>query len=684
MQRFSKGLITIIIASLFMGMVALPDSIKAKLPADPVSNWIRNQKVTLGLDLQGGTQLDYRVDLRNIEERNADADSTNDVAIRDIVEGVRATLERRVNGLGVAEPNIYTSEVADEKHIIVELAGIKDVNEAKAIVGKTIQLEFKEPKKEEDPDALAKVQAAAGETLKQALAAPDKFETLGQTVQTGDGRIQFTANNESFLNELAINQKKALPQMKAGEVSKELIENSGDYYVSPDGQLAERKGFLILKLEKKETKDKTDTTQAEVKASHILIAYKGSERAPETVTRTKEEALAEAGRILEEVKAAPGDFGTLAEKYSDDPSAKGKGGDLGFFGKGKMTPEFEAAAFALSKDQISDVVETPFGFHIIQVTDKKEASTSTHAEDYFTYSQIFYDTTPDPWKSTGLDGSHFKSASVTYDQLGAPQVAIQFDGEGGTMFEELTDRLVNQQLAIFVGGELVSAPRVNQKIVGGQAVITGLGSLKRALQLANDLNTGAIDAPIILSGQNTISASLGADALNLSLKAAVIGLIVLVLFMLFNYRMMGFFAVLALIIYSIIIVFILKTTGIVMTLAGVAGIILSIGMAVDANILIFERSREELASGQSYIAAMSTGFDRAWSSIRDSNVSSLITCVILWFFGNSVIRGFAFMLALGIVVSMFTAINVTRTFLQTLNGTRLSRSQWMLGAKQRE
>jgi len=684
MKRFSNSLIGIIIAALLMGVVALPESIKAKLPNDPVSTWVKNQHVTLGLDLQGGTQLDYRVDLRSADARNSDSDSSNDVVIKDIVEGVRATLERRVNGLGVAEPNIYTSDVGGEKHIIVELAGIKDVNEAKAIVGKTIQLEFKEPKTEADPNALSTIKTDADATLKQALAKPEAFETLGQSVQTSDNKIMYTAKKESWISSLPPTLKDILPALKAGEVSKTIIENSGDYYITPDNQLAERKGYLIVKLIGKEAREKTDTTEAQVKASHILIAYKGSERAPETVTRTKEEASAEAAKVLAEVKAAPDTFATLAEKYSDDPTAKGKGGDLGFFTKSTMTPAFSDAAFALEKDQISAAIETPFGYHIIKVTDKKAGETTKHQEDFLTYGEVLYDTTPDPWKETGLDGSHFKSASVTYDQLGAPQVAIQFDNDGAKMFEDLTGRLTSQQLAIFVGGELVSAPRVNQKIVGGQAVITGMGTLKRALQLASDLNTGAIDAPIILSGQNTISASLGADALKLSLHAAIIGLIALAVCMILYYRMMGFFAVLALMIYSIIVLFIVKTLGLVMTLAGVAGIILSIGMAVDANILIFERSKEELAEGNSYIAAVHTGFDRAWSSIRDSNASSLITCAILWFFGNSIIRGFAFMLALGILVSMFTAITVTRAFLNTLTGTAISRSKFMLGAKMKK
>ncbi|MBN2306633.1 protein translocase subunit SecD [Candidatus Peregrinibacteria bacterium] len=680
MQRFSKSLIAIIVATLLMSIVALPDSVKSKLPDDPVSNWVRKQKVFLGLDLQGGTQLDYRIDLRNIEARNSDEDNSNDVVVRDIVEGVRATLERRVNGLGVSEPNIYTSDVAGEKHIIVELAGIKDVEEAKAVVGKTIQLEFKEPKTEEDPLALEKIEAEATETLKSAQADPENFAVLGQLATTSDGKVTYSIE-EGWESELPTSLKEILPAMKANSVYGELAENSGDFMLTPDGQIRERKGLLVLKLDTKETKDKVEKGEPQVRASHILISYEGASNAAEGVTRTKEEARSIAEDVLTQAQAEPDNFAELAKKYSDGPTGS-NGGDLNFFGKGQMVPEFETTAFALGVGEISSsVVETEFGFHVIKVTDKTEGEETTVPEEYYTYSEILYDTTPDRWKATGLDGSHFKYASVTYDQLGAPQVAITFDNEGADMFSELTERLVSQQLAIFVGGELISAPRVNQKISGGQAVITGVGSLQKALQLANDLNTGAIDAPIILSGQYTISATLGENALALSLEAGLIGLIVLALFMILYYRLLGVFAVLALMIYAVIIIFILKTTSIVMTLAGIAGIILSIGMAVDANILIFERTKEELSEGNSYIAAITTGFERAWSSIRDSNASSLITCVILWFFGNSIIRGFALMLGIGILVSMFTAITVTRSFLKTLHGTNYSKNKALLGAK---
>lgn len=664
-----------------MGVVAMPDSVKSKLPGDGLSNWLREQKITLGLDLQGGTQLDYRIDLRSANERNADEDDSNDVRIQDVIEGVRTTIERRVNGLGVSEPQIYTANVAGEEHIIVELAGIKDIEEAKAVVGKTIQLEFKEAKTEADPNELSNIEAEANEVLQKALNVDTDFASLGQSTMTSDGKITFKENKEYFESELSENYKNIIPSLKEGQVYGKVFDGGGEYILSADGNITEKKTKAIVQLVSKEDKEKVETTEERVRASHVLIAYAGAERAAEDVTRTKEEAEAIAAEVLEKAQATPGKFAELASEYSDGPT-KTSGGDLNFFGRGQMTTAFENAAFTMEVDQVAEeVVETEFGYHIIMVTDKEEATENKFTETSYVYNEIAFDTTPDPWKPTGLDGSHFKYATVAYNQIGAPQVNIEFDSEGGDLFEEITGRLTGQRLAIFVGGQLISAPNVNEKISGGTAVITGNYTLQEALQLANDLNTGAIDAPIILSGQYTISATLGDNALRVSLLAGIIGLIVLALFMIFYYRLLGLFAVIALIIYAIIFVFILKTTPIVMTLAGIAGIILSIGMAVDANILIFERTKEELNEGKNFTASVQTGFERAWTSIRDSNVSSLITCVILWFFGNSIIRGFALMLGLGILVSMFTAITITRSFIRTLAGTKVSKSNFLMGTK---
>jgi len=775
-SRFSKGLVTIFVASVLMAVVCLPDSIKQTWSDNGFVRLFKNPKIILGLDLQGGTQLDYRIDLRNAHAKNEDDDPDNDVIIKDIVEGVRTTIERRVNNLGVSEPQIYLSNVAGEQHIIVELAGIKDIDEAKAMVGKTIQLEFKERKTEMDPDEKGKIEEEAKGVLEQAKASDADFVTIGNNTQTSDKKIEFHENETAWVSELPQHYRDILSKLQPGQTHPSLIEGSGGFIISTGGQLSEKKGLFIVQFVDSETKERTkqqvdsftDVAQAfgkkletlsdqlrstfnkmegdavwltpegeytpitetenelrvyrvlakdggegEIKASHILIAYAGAERADPNVTRTKKEAQEEAERILREAKVDPDQFGELAKQYSDGPSGP-NGGDLGFFGRGGMVPPFEKAAFGLQVGQVSDVVETDFGFHIIKLTDKKggeemadvellrvqktdenrqkleEAMEKTKAydvtveEEEFTFNELFFDLTPDPWKLTGLDGAHFKYATVSYNQIGAPVVNILFDGEGGDMFADITGRLVGKPLAIFVGGDLISSPNVNEKISGGAAVISGNFSIQEAMQLANDLNTGAIDAPVILTGQYTISATLGENALRVSLIAGLIGLIVLVIYMIICYRLMGIFAVLALLIYSIIIVFILKITSIVMTLAGIAGIILSIGMAVDANILIFERTKEELNSGKSFTAAIQAGFERAWSSIRDSNVSSLITCAILWFFGNSIIRGFALMLALGILVSMFTAITVTRKLLQTLTGTSLAKNRFLLGVKKIE
>ncbi len=776
-SRVSKGLVAIIAVSVLMGLVSMPNSLKASWPDNWFFHFFTKPKITLGLDLQGGTQLDYRIDLRKAEELNSDSDSKNDVRITDLVEGVRNTIERRVNGLGVSEPQIYISNVAGEQHIIVELAGIKDIDEAKAIVGKTIQLEFKEQKLEQDPNEAQKVKDAANDALKKAINPLANFDQIANNLKTVDKKIDYRQNQTAWSSELQDRYKTILPKLKDGQVNNAVLEGTDGYLIDSNNQITEKKGLYIVQRVSVENKDhtlkdpktfdqvaadlgKTLETQTDKKkadfdpaerdqvfdtaegdytsvltvgnelrvykvtrkssgdeqrrASHILVAYKGATRADAKVTRTKEQAKAEAEKILKEAKANPAQFAVLAKEKSDDPSAAANSGDLGFFGRGTMTKAFESAAFSMAIGDISDVVETEFGFHIIQLVDKKSGDASVDAqllrmennadnrkqlekaigetknfqktvqEDEYTFNELFFDLTPDPWKSTGLDGSHFKRASVSYSDLGSPQVNIQFDSEGADLFEALTERLVNKPLAIFVGGDLISAPRVNSKISGGNAVITGNYSIKEALKLANDLNTGAIDAPVVLSGQYTISATLGENALKVSIFAGLVGLLILALFMLGYYRLMGAFAVIALGIYSIIILFVIKTTGIVMTLAGIAGIILSIGMAVDANILIFERSREELKSGKNFSAAMVAGFERAWSSIRDSNVSSLITCAILWFFGNSIIRGFALMLSIGVLISMFTAITVTRAFMQTIIGHSVTKSPFLLGVKPAE
>ncbi len=268
------------------------------------------------------------------------------------------------------------------------------------------------------------------------------------------------------------------------------------------------------------------------------------------------------------------------------------------------------------------------------------------------------------WQPTTLTGRYVKSAQLNFNNYTRqPEVFLEFDDTGAKLFEEVTMKNVGKRLGVFVDKELLTAPRVNERITGGRAQITGQFTVQEAQRLVNRFKDGALAAPIRLVSQQTIGATLGADSLQKTMWAGLIGMILVIAFMIVYYRVQGIFAAIALVIYTILLLSVTKLLGVTMTLAGIAGVILSIGMAVDANILIFERSKEELSRGVSRATALMEGFRRAWPSIRDSNITTMITSVVLYSFASSFIRGFALSLLLGVIVSMFTAITVTRTLL---------------------
>jgi len=281
---------------------------------------------------------------------------------------------------------------------------------------------------------------------------------------------------------------------------------------------------------------------------------------------------------------------------------------------------------------------------------------------------------------TNLSGKEFKRATLDFDQnTNVPQIALQFDAEGTKKFSDITTRNVGKRVAIFLDGQVLSAPTVQTAITDGRAVITGQFNVQEAKELVTRLNSGALPVPIQLIQQENVGATLGLVSVRKSVAAGIIGFIIIALFMIIYYRLPGLLAVIALTIYTFLALAIFKIFGITLTLAGIAGFILSIGMAVDANILIFERMKEELRRGKNMDLAVEDGFNRAWLSVRDSNFSSLITTFILAYFGTSIIRGFAITLSIGILVSMFTAITVTRTFLRMLVGHNLLIHHWLYG-----
>lgn len=335
------------------------------------------------------------------------------------------------------------------------------------------------------------------------------------------------------------------------------------------------------------------------------------------------------------------------------------------------------------------------------------------------------------WVPTGLSGKQLRSATADIQQQGTGTISnqvvvrLQFDEEGTKLFADLTSANLGKPIAIFLDGQIISAPTVQSAITNGEAVISGNFTPELAKDLATRLNSGALPIPIKLISQQNVGASLGQESINKSIIAGLIGMILIAIFMIANYRLPGVLAVVALAIYVLMSVAVFKIgisiTAVILvgvffmlgltvnkwfgvlalasyialiflngvhpvtiTLAGIAGFILSIGMAVDANILIFERLKEEIRAGKDIEKAIDDGFARAWLSIRDSNVSSLITTLILYMFGTPSIKGFAVTLAIGIIISMFTAITITRTFLKLFVTSKVMTHPSLFGVSMRK
>jgi len=778
-------------------IVALPESIKAGWAPSFLQPGFH-----LGLDLAGGTQLDFRISESEIDEQLASINAqireleanegANDRLTqlrnekfvieeqrRNIVEAIRTVLERRINSLGVSEATITPSYIGNEKHLFVECPGVVDVQECINTVGKTIQLEFKEEfteaTQEYEDSVRAKVDATQQKIIGSGTALAVLGEDLGDDLGVGyqDARWYFRDELPKGVESIWDTKPEAgivrkdgsisvASQNDTGQVTQEeipgifLLEVLGPRTMTGRviqeapvafGLLAKSGTGITQKYENAVAMDTIPVRTAgtlrnmksgelkvvglddgsaqilflrlftagreEVDVSHILVAYKGANAAPTDVTRSKGEALARATALKNQINGGAS-FDEIARTQSDGPS-RSNAGKLGPIARGQLVPSFEQVAFNAAQGSISAPVETPFGYHIIRV-DKAAAKTPDRAsydaltvtgpdaldrsnamlaqlqsgevrnqEEAIRLRTLFFSLRPTGWEDTPLDGKHFRSAAVTLDpNTNIPVVQIVFDEEGGKLFQELTKRNVGKRIAIFVGGELVSAPTVQTEIIGGTAVITGSQNIEEAQLLAQDLNTGAIPAPIHLSGQRTVEATLGAQALETSVLAGFFGMLIVMLYMFLVYRFLGLIANIALVIYAVLFIAILKLPlffitdqYIVLTLAGAAGLILSIGMAVDTNVLVFERIKEELKRGKMLKTAVEIGFEKAWPSIRDSNISTIITCVLLFMIGTSIVRGFAVTLGMGVIISMFTGMVISKWITRRVATLPLAEKSWL-------
>ena len=292
------------------------------------------------------------------------------------------------------------------------------------------------------------------------------------------------------------------------------------------------------------------------------------------------------------------------------------------------------------------------------------------------------------WESTGLTGKDLRKSLVgSAPTTGEWMVELEFNAEGAKKFSDLTKELTGKQMAIFFNGKLQSAPRVNEQITGGRAQITGgEGGFEytEAKEMVDLLNAGALPVGAEVIQEESVGPTLGQDSINKSKIAGIIGISVVMLFMILYYRVLGLISCFALIIYSLVNFAIFKLIPVTLTLTGIAGFILSIGMAIDANILIFERTKEELKMGRSLFTAINSGFDRAFTSIFDSNVSTIMTCLILYYFGASMVKGFALTLIIGVCLSMFSAITVTRNFMHLIFGSKEMKYPELFGLRKED
>ncbi|HEY5714198.1 MAG TPA: protein translocase subunit SecD [Candidatus Gracilibacteria bacterium] len=691
-QEVRNRFLFVVLLGLIVIWFSLPMSTFEKVfgAESAVTQKMQSYKISLGLDLVGGTELDYKIDLSEAHILNTDDDPQNDVNIDWIAESVRDALEARVNPAGVGEIIVKRSKVDQDEHVLIQMPPSSNVAQAKQDAEKDNRLEFYEEDPEKEKSERVRIEGIADGMN------PENFTSKAQEIAKIDPEAQYLSYDpkfkDAFSDQALADKVFAAP---AGSLLPDLIDLTSEakIEIDEDGKGAITGGFepllAIVRVTEKVTETRSKTTPPQAQARHILISAKENTRAnEEKAFETKEEAKAEAEAILQAIKDG-GDFDALAREKSMGPTAT-EGGNLGTFEPGRMVEAFDQAIFGEADEEgnfnfepkenylIPEVIETDFGYHVIEVVKSDVEKTEDVEEEKVGYELLGWNRTNLRWVKTALDGSHLEAAAPAYDQqVGTPIVSLRFTPEGGDLFAEITERIAARKcdgeaclLGSRVGGVWVSRATVREKIVGRDAIISGQFNFEQVKRLASDLNLGAIAAPVKLSGQTTIKAELGAAQLSQSVKAAGFGLLATIIFMIAMYRFAGVIAAIALLLYCGMFLTILKVWPesfggpIVLSLSGVAGMALSIGLAVDGNILIFERMKEELSRGQSIGKAVDLGFARAWHAIRDSNLTTLLTCIILFIMGSSIVRGFSIMLIVGTLLSMFSAIIISRNLLR--------------------
>ena len=574
--------------------------------------------LSLGLDLQGGSHLVYQV-----EPVSGDDASEADMPEQEDLTALQRIIEERVNSSGLGEPII---QILGDDRLLIQLPGVGDPGRAKRLIGETARLEFKHRKINVERDLTTEGVITAADIV--SVTAEPFPEELAPDAGADDTQAEPTPNPDGA---------------PAAETSADATPEA-DATPAPEASA-----------------DATPEAEAEDPPAPVIII----EFTPQGAAKF-DEVIARLNESLQLVA------------FNVPPSS------LTIAINGNEPLEIDASAFTITKLQDSN----RYMFLYPQPTPDPDAESADYHDLARAQSAVgsaptveFVETQGQVDEDFGLGGDNLSRAYASlHAQSDQPIINLEFDSVGTRLFGEKTTEIAGintEAIAIFLDDRELVSPVVRQPITTGVAIIEGGFTLEQARDISLQLEGGRLPFPITLIQERDVDAILGADSLAKSVVAGIVGLALVFLFMTLYYRVPGLVASVALLIYAAMVLAIFKALPVTLTLSGVAATILSVGMAVDANVLIFERMKDELRNGRTLISAINIGFNRAWPAIRDSNVSTLITCGILFYFSNqlgtTIVQGFAVTLAIGVMISMFSAIVVSRTILRVIAATRLAR-----------
>lgn len=658
MRRYARILIFIVVLVVLSGLAVGFKTIT-------IGNFQRGGEdtllgLTLGLDLQGGSHLVYQASLFS-EPPEPGMSGERIPPTADQMDALKRTIERRLNSSGLGEPIL---QVLGEDRLLVQIPGVSDPDSAKALIGETAQLEFKH-RTRNVPQPL---EFEEGEIVSYSVVevTPELFAAPAE-----EGEADTEGNAEENTEESESRNSGESEDANTQESGSGNTQESSDFDTSESGS------------SDGEESESSDATEGDDETEDMAPAVPGP---PGLVVEFSDTGFAKFSEKVDEMRDSLVAGQGAANIFPDR---------LAFSLAGAEAQEVEVTyqqAILLEDGQVLPVGGDPYVSEIIGTNKfvialltafpdaddpmaEAERQFGPGGELVFKLIKGYVD------EDIGLTGDDLARAYPGQHQgSGAPIVNIEFNGEGTRKFAEITTEIAgtDEQIAIFLDDEELIAPVAEQAITGGTAFISGRDfTIDRVRDIALLLESGRLPIPIELILEKDVDAILGSDSLEKSVRAGVVGLILVFLFMLLYYRMPGLIAALALLIYALMLIAIFKMLPVTLTLSGVAAAILSVGMAVDANILIFERMKEEMRAGRTLLSAINIGFNRAWSAIRDSNVSTLITSGILYWFadtlGATVVQGFAATLAIGVMLSMFSAIFVSRTLLRIVALTGFGR-----------